>query len=474
MISTRIYNLLQRATRKELNRFEKFIKSPYFNSNERILEFGLLALNSIRKGVVPPSKQVIWKQVLGDIPYLDVKYRKLCNDLLENYENFLIHEQLGIDSLLQTNLLLDAIKENKQSELIEKHITRSSKNIDREIDRSAEFFLQKYFYEKTIQSLRSNYERKTDKKGILKSLSFADMTENLDAFYVIEKLRHATDLLTWQKLYKTEAKVDMSIVMELVEKSDLSKNHAVKVYYSMFKVMSDDAEEHNYYDLKNLSSLNIESFPPKERREILDVLLSFCIKQANNGRDEYFKELLEVYDWGINEEIILEKGYLSPTTFRNYVMGGLRVGEFDRAEKFIDEKSELLKTDHRANAVHFNLARVSFYRKDFESVLTHLNLVNYDDLWYNVNSKTLLLAAYYELKEFEVMENQIDSFKTFLRREKSIEKTKKDLCNNFMNYLKKIHRLNDRGAASALRIKLNEERVVPNKPWLLEKIAELL
>ncbi len=423
------------------------------------------------------EKEQIWSDVLMiNKPYNDTKYRKLCNDLLDNYEQFLIHEKLKTTKMLKSNLLLESIKENDHKELVEKHISKSNRILDREIDRSADYFLQKYFFGRNLQTLKTNYERKVDKKKTEALTEYDKLSGSLDAFYVIEKLRHAIELLTWARLYKTEVSVpDLKHTFLLIENEGLLDIAAVQIYRSMYLLVSEEENENEYYLLKKLAMNEISSFPIIEQRGILDVLLSYAIKGGNKGNKESLAEMLNLYEWGIDTEIIFEKGHLSPTTFRNYILGGLRLGEINKVEKFITEKSPLIEDSRRENAVEFNRARVAFHKKEYGKVLEQLAKVNYDDIWYNLNSKNYLLASYYELEEWDALSFQISSFQQFLRREKSIREGYRKMHLNYASFLGKIvSKQYDKTSLAKLRQSIKDEKLVFNRKWLLEKIEELL
>jgi len=280
--------------------------------------------------------------------------------------------------------------------------------------------------------------------------------------------------LTWSKLYKTETKIDLGYTLDLIDKNGLTKIPAVKVYVLMFDLMSGKGDDKSYNELRDISKSFINNFPEEEQREIADVLLSYKIKDINKGDKSALQEVLELYDWCIGEEIILINGMLSPTTFRNYVVVGLRLGNFDRVEEFIKSKSLLLESSERQNAVNFNLSRLSLYKKNFNETLDYLSKVNYSDVWYSVNSRNNLLAAYYELREYDALEYQMESFASYLRREKSLDENKRTLYMNFIVYLRKLYKTRDKETLVNIKNELNSVKLVNNKAWLLEKIEELL
>jgi len=473
MNSTRIFRVLSQLTITELNRFNKFIQSPYHNVNARINGLAVKLIDSIKNNRELEDKETIWNSIETKKSYTDLKFRKLCNDLLERFEKFLIIENLENNKILQSNLLLESIRNDKIEILAEKHMTKSAVEFDREIDQSSNFYLQKYFYEKTIQNLKTNYEKKVNlKKG--KDSSYADLIKNLDAFYLIEKLRIAIDIQTWKKMYKSTEEFELGIPLNIFDNFEIAQYHAVDIYRTMFNLYNDDELTNDYYTLKNKAFKHIDTFPKDEQREIFDVLVSYCIKWVNKENMDFHKETLTVYDWGISENIILNKGILSPTSFRNYVIIGLRVGEFDKVENFIKSNIDLLDKERRENALNFNLARVAFYRKQFQDCVSYLSRVNYDDIWYNVNSKMLLIAAYYELEEIAVLESTNDAFITFIRREKSLDINRRTAYLNFSSYLKKIISNYDSKKLIKIKEKIISNKEVYNKTWLLEKIEDLL
>jgi len=473
--STRIYQVLRLMERKELNRFRKFINSPYFNINPSIIQLGEALIDQLKSDEELPSKPEIWAHINSGVDYDDLKFRKLCNDLLERFERFLVNEKLEEVNLLQANLLLYALRDKKIDLLVDKQVKKSNRLIDREIDQSAEYYLRVYTNKKILLSLKTNSEKKADIKNSLDKLSYEDLFQNLDSFYVVEKLRYATDILSWKKMYKTDIDLDLGFTLDLVEKYNLEAIPAVKVYVLMYRLMSGIGNYDDYNELKSFAGEVIENFPLEEQREIVDVLLSFVIKDVNKGDMNAVAEMVSLYEWSINEEIILHNGHLSPTTFRNYVVGGLRLGLYDKVEKFIKSKARLLEESDRENAINFNMSRVEFYRKDFDKALVYLNKVNYDDIWYSINSRNNLLAVYYELKEFEVLESQMDSYSTYLRREKSIEGFKKVGHQNYVNFLRSIYRnMYNNIKLQDIKANLKSEKSVFNKSWLLEKIDELL
>lgn len=476
MENTRIYKILTSLDRPMLNRFVKFIHSPYHNVNDNVTRIVEVLEESIKNQEAIGTKDAIWDLLNQPQQYNDSKFRKLCNDVLQKFEEFLVIETLSKKKLSRTNFLLTSLKQFRFPKLTQKNIARGRKAFEREVDRSSDYYYELYTFEKIIHNLKSNYEKKTNIKSFFGELSFTELEKNLDVFYVIEKLRVACDEIAWTKMYNTKSSIDISDTLEAISKKQLFTIKSVDVYWKMYEILSEPDNYNSYFQLNDLASKHINDFPQDEQREILDALIGFCVNQVNKDNSDFLVEMLNLYDWGIKQQIMLTNGYISPTSYRNYVVVGLRANELDRVEKFIYEKGLLLEENKRENAINFNLARVNIYKKKYDDVITFLTKVNYDDVWYNLNSRIYLLVSYYELDEYMAMESQLESLLTFLRREKSVQDSVKVLFSNFAKYLKKIYRAEhkDPKALSRIKSELVDEKNVINKSWLLEKIDELL
>ena len=61
--NTRIYRILSSMDAVTLNRFSKFIHSPYFNKNQKITSLFDITHNDLKKGNAVKSKETLWTMV---------------------------------------------------------------------------------------------------------------------------------------------------------------------------------------------------------------------------------------------------------------------------------------------------------------------------------------------------------------------------------------------------------------------------
>ena len=462
----------------ELNSFGKFIHSPYFNVNKGISDyFDILEKNIKNNSLQDLSNESLWKYVYHNEPYNNQKFLKLNSDLISLLEDFIAQQEYeSMTSLRACHKLAGAGKRNmtKLYNGILGDIGRINKY---EINQSAEFYLNKYQIEKNIFSLKTENEKKNEKFEIDTELNIQQISSNLDFFYIAEKLKHYCTLMSWKKMYKLDIEMaNMENVIALSNVEPFKSVPAVQLFYTIYLTYIDDENPENYFKLKSLMKKYIHVFPKEEQRDIFSTAISYCVNKVNKNISEFHTETFEIYKEALSRDVLLNDKLLPVTDFRNIVPAALRVKEFEWTENFIYEYSQLLDSKYKDNAVEFSLARLEFYRKNFGMVLDHLNRVNYEDVWYNLNAKTLQLAAYYELDEFDVLESFLQSYKMYIRREKSLSPARKVHYLNLVRFTAALMKINTKDQNKVIKLKedIKDAKGVVSKPWLREKVDEMI
>ena len=215
MENTRIFRLLSSISIPTFNRFVKFVHSPYHNVNKKVTKLVDILYNVIKQGSAVPVKKELWLTLDFKDLYQDHKFRKLCNDVLVRYEDFLITEELKKNDLQRSNLLVQAIQNHDHVELFDKEFSKHKTKFYKTIDASSEFYLNDYKFQKSVESIKIKYEKK---ENILKNItqdSIIDLNSKLDSFYVIENLKNAIDIITWNSQFKGDFKYDLSLYISI-------------------------------------------------------------------------------------------------------------------------------------------------------------------------------------------------------------------------------------------------------------------
>lgn len=476
MNDSKTYRSIASLDVHERNNLSKFIRSPYFNSNEAVTHLFDLFDAHMRGKLNELDKETVWDSIYSKHAYNDAKLRKLNNDLLKLFEKYITIEHVQKDDKSYLSHQLKAVSD-RNLELLYNGIKTKLDRINKiTIDKSADHYYYLYDTEKTKFELKTDIQRKSKKANFAQEFNVNEISRNLDIFYLSEKLKYICTTLSWSRIYKIDIEpFDISPFEKFIfERKEIVP--PIAIYYQIYLTLTDPDEIKHFLFLRKLINNYIETFPLKEQRYIYDSAVSYGVGMVNRGKLELQRPTLELYQTALKSEGFYENGYLSPTSYRNIVFFALRTKEFDWAEFFVKHYQHRLKEEQRSNAVAFNLARIEFYRKDYSEVISLLSSVEYNDLYYALNSRILLMASYYELEEFDPLESLINSTQAYLRREKKLFGSRKANFKNYVGFVRKLYMLppNDRKKILNLKEKIVSTSAVASKPWLLEKIEELL
>jgi len=462
----------------ELNSFGKYIRSPYFNVNQQIIAYFEILDRYIKDEKTDElTNEYIWISVFYDEKYNNQKLLKLNSDLVKLLEDFIAQKEFDNMSSLRSNLKIAGANKRNLVKLYNGILGEIERLGKLEMNQSAEYYLTKYQIEKNIFSLKTENEKKNEKFEITSELNINNISENLDYFYIAEKLRTYCTLLSWKKMYQLDIEMkNMDFILQLSKAQPYATIPPVSLYYKMYLTYVEGDDVNNYFELRDLIKKYIHLFPSDEQRDIYSTAISYCINKVNKGDLDFQKETFLIYKETIDNNIVLTDKLITQTTFRNIVFFALRVEEFDWAENFILEYAQFVDEKYRDNAVEFSLARLEFYRKNFGKVLVHLYKVNYEDVWYILGSKTLQLASYFELEEYDALESLLQSFKMYIRREKSLTNDRKATYTNLIKFTSALMKINPKEQSKVLKLRdeIVSTKGVVSKPWLLEKVENLL
>ena len=471
MDDTKLITLLKQLNKYEHNKLKKFLTSPYFNKDEQIFGLYQFLRKRIENGKIEQAtKEEAWKSILPKKSFNDVRFRKYFSDLLKLCEYFITQEVIENDEKLKQELLLRATVERKLDKLSRYHFIRSNKIQENSTIRDSDYYHRQYMVEKYLYEFTKVELQRTSIGNI------EEIGKQLDYFYIAEKLKYYCSILSRKNFLTHEFKFNLiEELLQFVKSNALDDVPPVKVYNQILLTFLHPEETKHYHKLKTLLKTSESYFCKEEASNIYGYAQNYCVQKINKGNQEFLQEYFNLYKELFKKKIIIENGELNPWHFKNVILIGLRLGEYQWAENFIEEYQHFLPEQFRKNAVTYNLAQLYFYQKDYSKVIEQLRDVEYDDLAYNLNSKMILIAIYYETDELDPLYSLFDSFRTYLNRHKEISSDRKSQYLKFISFTRKIANLNpnDQHAVNKIKKELVEEKAVANKKWLLEKVEEL-
>jgi len=471
MNSSKTYTILQSFDKYEINRIRKFLESPYFNSNQAIIDlFEIIIGDILSTKQKELEKEQVWDTIYKGKKFDDVRFRKLNSELLKLVEQFLAQQIYEENPIRQAVHLMEAVGNKKLEKLYNSTLRTARRFSEQQKYRPANFYFYQYEIERNYYDLIQLDQKRTTKGNE------GEIAINLDCFYLAEKLRIYCYTLTRKKYTSHEYNIlFIDEIVESIQKYKYDKYPPIAIYYQIFLTSTQPEIEKNYYKLIDLLNQHSQLFPPDEALSMYRFATNYCIGKVNRGQQEFLRELFNLNKILIDKELIFNEGELSPWGFKNIILSGLRLDEFDWVESFIENYKERIPQKYRENAVTLNLAQLYFFKQDFEKVITLLHQVEYEDISYNLDSKMMLIVTYYETDEIEPLYHLFESFRVYLNRNKKIPQVKKKRYLNLIKYTKKLTKLipGDKKTLAKIKKEVEDTKGIIHSKWLKEKIAEL-
>lgn len=482
MHSSKLLTFLRTFTPDERKAFAAFVQSPYFNSNKKVAKLYLYIRTTAPDFIAPKlERKKAFKHLFPKEVYREIKLHQLMSEMVKLVEKFWIQQGIEQQHFPQQLQLTRSYRQRNLEQYWQKNRRQLQTALSSQPDdiEAAEVYFYQYQLEADLHQSIEIAEQRTREPN-LQSIS-----DSLDRFYCINKLKYYCKALNYQRFKTISYEWTMiTDILKEVEKGELLQIPAVAIYYQGVQTLleKDDAVQH-FEQLKSLLRLHAKRFSRAEIQNMFILARNYCIRQVNKGSRDFLKEIFELYKIEIAQEIILEEGKLSPTTYKNITTVALALEEFEWFEQFIHDYQWAVTPE----TFNFTLAQLRFEQKKYKTVIRLLQQAEYEEALLLLTAKALLLKTYFELSlqstdnfEYEdKLDNYLVSFTVFLQRKKEALTKHYIYYVNFVKVVKAIVKAIHYGAEvdtaklHQLEQKLNMTKQITEKPWLRDKLKEL-
>ncbi len=471
MQGSKLIDVLRTLGNKELKKLELFIRSPFFNTTEEVtLLFQAIKKHAPEFNRTKLEKSAIYKAALGKRPYDEKKLGYWMTDLLKLTERFLAYRQLE-ERTLQGELYL---MQRYADAGLEKHYNSTLNQARKQQDQYPYLDAEHFYREFQLEATNNRYFDQLRQHRYDDSLQKA--IDSLDRYYLTLKLKYSCEIFNRKNVVAADYEIRLlDEILLYVKDQDLTEAPTVGVYYRILMTLTDSGNEQHFVELKRLLKEHTKVFSPQEARDMYAYAQNYCIKRINSGQSEYFNELFGLYQRALETDTLIVGKHLSPWTYKNIIGAGLRIKEYDWVKNFIHEYKDRIAPEFRENAFTFNLATFHFNTGKPEKAMELLNGVEFTDVFYNLDSKAMLLRIYYEMDADEAMRSLIESFNAYIRRNKLISDHQKTIYKNMIKFTRQMAGLFNpkKEQVESLRKEIEETKQVAYRNWLLEKVKEL-
>ncbi|MCB0592495.1 MAG: hypothetical protein H6557_20985 [Lewinellaceae bacterium] len=480
MRGSKLIALLQTIQSEELRWLAKWVRSPYCNSNEWVVAlFDYLRKFAPDFDAPKLAKEKAFKHLFPDKPYDGQRLRVLQFRLSALVEEFLVAQRLKRERLTHQELLQAELGERNQYELFLKQNRGLAEELEQSPYRDEHYYLARW-----RQQHDHFFHPRTARYGFSADQLEAIM-QNLDAFYILSKMRYSAELRNRQNILPEEYEIAL-----LGESIQLAEQHPVfggdkvfQAYRDILALMEQPENESIYRRLEDIAYHHLHLLRPTDQASLLRYLVNTSIQLYNKGKQEYLGRQFRLYQLGLEKGLFFDEGQLSDMTFLNIIVTVSVLGELDWIESFIARYAPALPAAQQVDAVSLGTAYWYFAKGEFSASNALLQQVESSGLQYQLRVKSLSLRNYFELflqdeTYYELAVYESKAFGKFLRRNEKITESRARGYLALCSFIRKLARLKvtgqwTGGKLAKLRKKLEREGAVVARPWLLEKLAEL-
>lgn len=480
MHKSKLISLIRSLRPEEFHWCQKFLKSPFYNSHELPLSLFQYISRYLPDLDSPKlAKAITFRKLFPGEPYDLQKMRKAMHRLADLLEEFLLAMRLRDQPLQKAQLLLDAFGDRNLYDQFEKKTSALIEALEALPYRDEHFYLSLW---------RLQYEQffhPQTRRLQFSSESLRMMMQNLDAFYILSKMRYSAELRNRQNILPEAYEIAL-----LKEARQLAENHPVfgpdeifQTYRDILALMEQPEDEDIYRRLEGIAFYHLHRFRPTDQSYLLRYLINTCIQWYNNGKTEYLERQFRLYQLGLDAALFLEEGRLSDSTFLNIIVTATVLKELAWVEGFIAQYAPHLPLEHQVDAVSLGTAYWYFAKARFSASNNLLRQVESTDLQYLLRVRSLSLRNHFEIflrddTYYELWMDESEAFKKFLRRNKQLIDTRVESYLKLIYFLRKLtkwrmeQQMQEKQLLKLDRELLRSEKVVA-KQWLLEKISSL-
>lgn len=465
LVKSNLYQLFLSLSPDEVKILDKAVHSPFFNYRTEEINLFQLLKTAIKSKQTELSGETVCAQLFPNQTADLNKLRHVMTYLTRIIYRVIIISETEQNEAQTKLLLTTALRKRK----LDKLFLATYEDARVFIEEQAPLSPQTYYHQLQLHTeyyAHSIADRKAKNEDLQK------LSTDLDLYYIIQKLKHGCNILSYKNIFKFEHQPDLIQELQvIIEKKDMLGNPLVRLLYYNYLCLSEPENETHFIQLKqNLLTKN-NHIETAELRDIFTLAINYCIKRLNTGGQKYYQEVFEIYQAGLRENVFEENGTFSPFTYKNISAIAIRLKEYKWVKTFIENYKNKLSEEQREGFHAYCLARYYFAIGDFQSAETQLREVDIKEQFTDLDARVLLIKTYYELDEYNLLTYSIENLKQQLKR-KNIQSYHQTVYGNFASISARLLRLGsyDKKAKDTFRKKIQSLTSIAEKDWLLEKV----
>lgn len=485
-----IVKILKKFSPEEINEFEKFLRSPFYNNQSTVIKL-FSELKKYYPGFTDNriTKEYLFSVVSRGNKYDDKLFRKhlsLINKLAEEYLNVL---QIRKEDKKKKLNVLQQLSDRDLNDVFSKKLREVEKEFGKNNKLDPDNFIFKHLLNlvKSSHSLsqndsRTNFEELWDTYNNLLNYFIHELSSIINQYdtykYSFKESKKGNPY--WIPLEKNRLEKKINELRKLVPPGNKNAILFLDITSNTLKLNSADGFK-AYKELKKIISRDSEKLSRSFLFHCMKRLNVFCISEGVKGENDMNRELFENHKIMIKNNLFYndEVKDMNLLSFRTILRTALKVNEIEWATAFVNEFINKITEESRTNVYNFAQTLLAFHKNDYTGSLRHISRISKIQSLIPMSIDIYVLKAkiFYELGYFDSAKSTADSFRHFINGNKLISDYLKSVLLNFLKFYKTLIRLKFKGSSSELKNFISEiknSKDTTERKWLIEKAEGLL
>jgi len=464
----------------ECKKFKSYLQSPYFNTNEFLLQLcnHIFTEFKINKNPYCEEDFIIKaygkKETKEETKKDERNYQSHLLLLGKHFECFITTQKIEKNGPLYNQITLeDYLYRGKGVFFMSKYKQAKGKLEKSPID--TYYYQNKFQIEELLDCYKKLYKDKRRGDSNLQATCDA-----IDRDFILKKL--CSLVLMHNRRNITNASYDFglkSYLLDYFKTKPAIKDPLTNLLYQAYEILTGSDKKKAFENL-NEELRQSDQKIAKDMVIVLFTILNNNLKWLIEQKTQLYQELFELYDMMLNQNYIQTDGKLSGNLYKNIVSIGLELEKYDYVESFIDlYKNKLLPVDYAREMYAYNKAKLHIYKGELKNADELIADIDFKDTLYKFDLRAVEIMLSYEMREYRMLESRINKIKVALSCEKNIPEPNKKVYRNFIYCVNNMYRFNcnpNKCKADAQKIItfIENTNQIANRRWVLMRADVLL
>lgn len=457
-------DLYRSFTAEDWHWFGKFVRSPYFNSDEDLVNItGLLRKYAPEFKV---SRRAFFSRAFAGETFDDAKLRRKFNLLAELAHDYIrVKEATGnhiaseVELLKQFRIRRYEKGFNDQCKKLETMIGQAEGAYSEDLHAIYRFQQEQSFFieEKGNRALDPNIEASS---------------QALDRYFMVEKLKLLCAAENLKKISNIERMVGMEKpLMEYIKTSSWKNDPLITVYLNMLTILREPDPEESFRELMQTLLSGHLQISRDDLENVIITARNYCIRKINAGNKDYFYPLFDLYKLELRQLPSTEE--ITTFTYKNVVTTSLILEEYEWTKSFIDEYKHRVEGVSGPALYRYNMAKLLFGLQQYKEVKRWLQFSEFPEAMLDADARIILVKTYLVTGDDEAAGNACENLLKFLKRTRELAYHK----DHYMNFSRLVLRWLKEGgphkkaSPRLLRYGINLKPMAEGQ-WLLQVMQE--